>query len=189
MGADAVGLNMFIESPRYVDPEAAARLVADTSPLVTTVGVFVNHGSDEITRLLKETRFDLLQFHGEESDDFCASFKRPFIKVIRVDEETDIANDVDEYPSASGFLLDSKVKGVWGGSGKSFDWSKVPALGKPVLLAGGLNPTNVGDAIRQVRPFAVDVAGGVEIEPGRKDERKVKEFMIAVDAADEELND
>lgn len=183
-GVDAIGLNMVEASPRYVTPETAAALAA-APPLVTIVGLFANHSHDAVMTILSKMHLDLLQFHGDESDEFCKSFGRPYIKALRVSPQTDVAGAVANYPGSSGILLDACVKGIYGGTGVQLDWHKLPRLATSVVLAGGLTPDNVGDAIRLIRPWGVDVSSGVEASPGKKDADKIQAFMAAVRAADE----
>lgn len=179
-GADAIGFVFYAKSPRAVDVEQARAIIAALPPFVTTVGLFVNMARDELHGLLSRVPLDLLQFHGDESVSQCEGFGRPYIKALRVKPGDDIAARVNEYPSASGILLDTYVEGVPGGTGEAFDWSLVPAdLSKPVILAGGLQPGNVAEAVRQLRPYAVDVSGGVEASKGIKDAQKIAAFIQA----------
>lgn len=179
-GADAIGFVFYAKSPRAVDVEQARAIITALPPFVTTVGLFVNMARDELHGLLSRVPLDLLQFHGDESVSQCEGFGRPYIKALRVKPGDDIAARVNEYPSASGILLDTYVEGVPGGTGEAFDWSLVPAdLSKPVILAGGLQPGNVAEAVRQLRPYAVDVSGGVEASKGIKDAQKIAAFIQA----------
>ena len=181
-GADALGLVFYGPSPRYVDVKTAHKLVQCVPPFVTVVGLFVDAKRDEIEQVLQQVHIDLLQFHGNESVVECELFNKPYIKAVRVGEQTDIAAEVAKFPSASGVLLDSYQKGVPGGTGLSFDWAKIPTdLSMPVILAGGLTPDNVAGAIRQVSPYAVDVSGGVEQDKGIKDPDKINRFMQEVE--------
>jgi phosphoribosylanthranilate isomerase len=179
-GADAIGLVFYANSPRAVGIEQAQAIIAALPPFVTTVGLFVDIQRDELRRILASVPLDLLQFHGDESVEQCEGFGRPYIKALRVKAGDDIIAEVDRYPGASGILLDTYVEGVPGGTGKAFDWSLVPEkLSKPVILAGGLRPDNVAEAVRQVRPYAVDVSGGVEAGKGIKDAERVAAFIRA----------
>lgn len=181
-GADAVGLVFYAPSPRYVNIKTAHKLVQCVPPFVTVVGLFVDARRDEIEQVLQQVRIDLLQFHGEETVAECEGFNKPYIKAIRVAEQTDIRAEIEKYPSASGVLLDSYQQGVPGGTGMSFDWARIPPkLAIPVILAGGLTPDNVAGAIRQVRPYAVDVSGGVERDKGIKDPHKIDRFIHEVE--------
>src|SRR5690606_30998361 len=153
-------------------------------PFVTTVGLFVDMPRASLLELLEQVPLDLLQFHGDESAPSCESFARPYIKALRVRPGEDVAAAVAPYAGARGILLDTFVEGIPGGTGAAFDWSLVPAdLEKPVILAGGLTADNVAAAIRQVRPYAVDVSGGVEAAKGIKDAEKIRAFLQAVRAA------
>ena len=179
-GADAIGLVFYANSPRAVGIEQAQAIIAALPPFVTTVGLFVDIQRDELRRILASVPLDLLQVHGDESVEQCEGFGRPYIKALRVKAGDDIIAEVSRYPGASGILLDTYVEGVPGGTGKAFDWSLVPEkLSKPVILAGGLRPDNVAEAVRQVRPYAVDVSGGVEAGKGIKDAERVAAFIRA----------
>ncbi|OLU19102.1 N-(5'-phosphoribosyl)anthranilate isomerase [Pseudomonas sp. PA1(2017)] len=187
-GADAIGLVFYARSPRAVSVEQARAIVAGLPPFVTTVGLFVNMPQRDIEAVLAAVPLDLLQFHGDESAADCEVLGRPYIKALRVRAQDDVAALVDAYPSARAVLLDTFVDGVPGGTGQAFDWALVPAkLSKPVILAGGLTPGNVAAAIAQVRPYAVDVSGGVEASKGIKDAAKVKDFVRAVRAVGESM--
>ncbi|QEY62261.1 phosphoribosylanthranilate isomerase [Metapseudomonas lalkuanensis] len=177
-GADAIGFVFYAKSPRAVTPAQARAIIAALPPFVTTVGLFVDMPRAELTRLLAEVPLDLLQFHGDEGPEDCAGYGRPYIKALRVKPGDDVAAAISHYPAASGILLDTYVPGTPGGTGEAFDWSLVPRdAAKPLILAGGLTPENVGDAVRQVRPYAVDVSGGVEASKGIKDAAKIQAFI------------
>ncbi|MCY1206202.1 N-(5'-phosphoribosyl)anthranilate isomerase [compost metagenome] len=177
-GADALGFVFYARSPRAVTPAQASAIIAALPPFVTTVGLFVDMSRAELTRLLSEVPLDLLQFHGDEGPDDCAGYGRPYIKALRVKAGDDVAAAIARYPAASGILLDTFVAGTPGGTGEAFDWSLVPQdAAKPLILAGGLTPENVADAVRQVRPYAVDVSGGVEASKGIKDAAKIQAFI------------
>ena len=179
-GADAIGLVFYAKSPRAVDIEQARAILAALPPFVTTVGLFVDAELSELERILASVPLDLLQFHGDESVQQCEAFGRPYIKALRVKAGDDIAAQVARYPSAQGILLDAYVEGVPGGTGEAFDWSLIPqTLSKPLILAGGLRPDNVAEAVSRVRPYAVDVSGGVEASKGVKDVEKVGAFIRA----------
>lgn len=183
-GADAIGLVFYAKSPRAVDIEQAKVIVAALPPFVTSVGLFVDMPRETLQALLREVPLDLLQFHGDESPADCEGFARPYIKALRVRADQDVARMMAPYSGACGILLDTFVEGVPGGTGAAFDWSLVPReAGKPIILAGGLTPDNVAQAIAQVRPYAVDVSGGVEAAKGIKDAGKVKAFLQAVQCA------
>lgn len=183
-GADAIGLVFYAKSPRAVSVEQAQQIIAALPPFVTTVGLFVDMPRPELQQILAQVPLDLLQFHGDESVEQCEGYGRPYIKALRVKAGDDIAALMAQYPSASGVLLDTFVEGVPGGTGLAFDWSLVPAeLPKPVILAGGLTPDNVATAIDRVRPYAVDISGGVESAKGIKDADKVRAFIRAARGA------
>lgn len=184
LGADALGFNFYPKSSRFVAPELAGSLVAGLSPFVTAVGLFVDKSHDEVSGILGAVKLDLLQFHGSESEDFCKSFGIRYIKAIRATSAQSITDGVRNYPSAAMLLFDTASASGFGGTGETFDWSMMPALERPYLLAGGLNPDNVGEAIRTLHPFSVDVSSGVEVEAGRKDAERMKAFFAAVSAAD-----
>lgn len=183
-GADAIGLVFYGKSPRAVDVRQARAIIRALPPFVTSVGLFVNASRCELGEILDAVPLDLLQFHGDESPAECASYQRPYIKALRVQAGDDLEAQCQRYHEARGILLDTFVAGVPGGTGEAFDWSLVPAgLSKPVILAGGLSPANVADAIARVRPFAVDVSGGVEAAKGIKDPHRIAAFLSAVRAA------
>ncbi len=183
-GADAIGLVFYAKSSRAVDVRQAREIVAALPPFVTTVGLFVNASRCEINEILDAVPLDMLQFHGDETPAQCEGFHRPWFKALRVGNGEDIEAQVARYANASGILLDTFVAGVPGGTGERFDWSLIPAaLAKPLILAGGLTAENVQQAIAQVRPYAVDVSGGVEASKGVKDASKVMAFVGRVRSA------
>ncbi|MGE8063156.1 phosphoribosylanthranilate isomerase [Pseudomonas sp. NPDC089547] len=183
-GADAIGFVFYAKSPRAVDVRQARAIIAELPPFVTTVGLFVNASRCELNEILEVVPLDLLQFHGDETPQDCEGYHRPWIKALRVRPGDDLEAACQLYAGARGILLDTYVAGVPGGTGEAFDWSLVPAhLSKPVILAGGLSADNVGQAIAQVRPYAVDVSGGVEQAKGIKDAAKIEAFMRAVKQA------
>ena len=179
-GADALGFVLYAPSPRAVSAEQAAQLIQKVPAFVTTVALFVNESMEEIQRVLKICPFDLLQFHGDESPEFCRQFNHPYMKAIRVRSADDIHRAVQQYPDAKALLLDAYVENLPGGTGQAFDWRLIPQLSIPWVLAGGLNTNNVADAINQVKPFAVDISGGVEASKGIKDAQKIKDFISEV---------
>ncbi|MCO6059456.1 phosphoribosylanthranilate isomerase [Pseudomonas sp. MOB-449] len=177
-GADAIGLVFYAKSPRAVTAPQARAIVAALPPFVTSVGLFVDMPRDELRQVLAEVPLDLLQFHGDETPEDCSGYGRPYIKALRVRPGDDVAAAIARYPDASGVLLDTYVPGTPGGTGEAFDWTLVPQdAARPVILAGGLTPENVADAVRQVRPYAVDVSGGVEASKGIKDAAKIQAFI------------
>ncbi|OII56828.1 N-(5'-phosphoribosyl)anthranilate isomerase [Pseudomonas putida] len=183
-GADAIGFVFYAKSPRAVDVRQARAIIAELPPFVTTVGLFVNASRCELNEILEVVPLDLLQFHGDETPQDCEGYHRPWIKALRVRPGDDLEAACRLYAGTRGILLDTYVPGVPGGTGEAFDWSLVPArLSKPIILAGGLSADNVGQAIAQVRPYAVDVSGGVEQAKGIKDAAKIEAFMRAVKQA------
>ncbi|PBQ15461.1 phosphoribosylanthranilate isomerase [Pseudomonas congelans] len=180
-GADAIGLVFYPKSPRAVTVLQARAIIAALPPFITTVGLFVNASRCELNETLDAVALDMLQFHGDEAPEECDGYHRPYIKALRVKAGDDIAGVCRTYRNARGVLLDTYVEGVPGGTGETFDWALIPDdLDKPVILAGGLTSANVAQAIAQVRPYAVDVSGGVEKSKGIKDREKILAFMSAV---------
>lgn len=183
-GADAIGLVFFPGSPRHVSLEQARRITQAVAPFVTVVGLFVDESPAMIRQVLEKIPLDLLQFHGQECNDDCKPYGLPFIKSVAMRPETDLRQAINQYPDARGILLDAWQPLTHGGGGKSFDWRQIPPdLPVPVILAGGLTPDNVGTAIRRVRPYAVDVSSGVEIDKGVKSADKIAAFMKGVTAS------
>lgn len=177
-GADAVGFVFYAESPRYVSPDMANSIVDKLPPFVTPVALFVDADAALINSVINGSSRWIIQFHGGESEAECLSYQRPYMKALRVKRGDDVAALVDQYPSAIAMLLDAYKAGVPGGTGEVFDWALIPdGLSKPIVLAGGLTPSNIQQAITQVRPYAVDVSGGVELSKGIKSESKVQEFI------------
>jgi phosphoribosylanthranilate isomerase len=184
-GADAIGLVFYEASPRYLTPGAAARIAAGLPPFVMAVGLFVNPTEGEVRGILDRVPLDLLQFHGDETAEFCERFDRPYIRVVRMEAGTDLVEYAHRFPRARALLLDAHVPGQAGGTGKTFDWADIPRdLPIPVILSGGLTASNVGRAVREVRPWAVDVSSGVEASRGVKDPRKIVEFIRSVRSED-----
>lgn len=180
-GADAIGLVFYPPSPRFVEIDQAAAIADSLPPFVTTVGLFVNAGTESIAEVVERVGIDLIQFHGDECPDYCASHGRPWIRALRMKAGLDPASETERFRGARGVLLDAYRPGVPGGTGETFDWDRIPPdLSARVVLAGGLDPENVSNAVRRVRPYAVDVSGGVESEPGIKSEAKIERFMAAV---------
>jgi len=187
-GADALGLVFYPPSPRYVSVAAAREIVACVDGGVSVVALFANPEPGEVTGVLDQLAIDLLQFHGTETASFCESFDRPYMKALHVREGVDLACGASPYAKAAALLLDNGSGGKWGGTGECFDWSLVPGelhgQRQPKLgLAGGLCAANVAQAIDRVRPFAVDVSGGVESTPGIKDRHKIAAFIDEVHRA------
>lgn len=181
-GADAIGLVFYEPSPRNVNISTAAEIVKALPPFVSKVGLFVNAPQSFIQQVLSSVRLDILQFHGDETVQECEQINMPYYKAIRVKEDTNLLQYAQEYQSAQALLLDAYSETAVGGTGLVFDWRLIPSdIAKPVILAGGLNANNVGDAIAQVAPYAVDVSGGVELSKGIKDDSKIAAFMHAVE--------
>lgn len=188
-GADALGMIFYRKSARNVALDQAKLICAAAKPLLTTVAVVVDPDRHLIDRLVHEIGVDRIQFHGDESHDQCERCPRPYYKVLRVRKQSQLERQLADYPNTRAFLLDTYVKGVPGGTGETFDWTLIDwaKMNRPVILAGGLTPENVYDAVMSVRPYAVDVSSGVEIKPGIKGANKVNEFIIAVNEADRAL--
>ncbi|MDI5985831.1 phosphoribosylanthranilate isomerase [Halomonas sp. M4R5S39] len=183
-GADALGFVLWPGSKRAIDEARLAALAARVPAFVTRVGLFVDQDPELIRRCAEH--LDLLQLHGDESPDFCAVLGRPWIKALRMRDGLDLHALAGAHDGARALLLDAYRPGVPGGTGETFDWSRIPAnLAKPVILAGGLTADNVAEAIARVRPFAVDVSGGVEASPGVKDAGRIAAFIEAVRRGDE----
>jgi len=180
-GADAIGLIFVEKSPRYVSLTDARVIAESLPPFVTVVGLFMDASEETVREALKVVPLNLLQFHGDESPEFCDQFEMPYIKVLRMRENVNVVAFAQEYPNAAGILLDTYHKGVAGGTGQSFDWSLIPEnIPLPLILAGGLNPENVASAVETVKPYAVDVSSGVESEPAIKDHKKIEQFIKEV---------
>ena len=184
LGADALGLVFYAPSPRCVTVEQAWEIARVVPPFVTLAGLFVNESKLTVRRVMEAVPIQLLQFHGEEEESFCRSFHAPYIKAARVRTGLDLVKYAESYPSAQGLLLDAYVEG-YGGGGKPFDWSLIPpGLPLPLILSGGLDADNVTEAVRRVRPWAVDVSSGVEAAKGIKDAGKIAAFIAGVKHAD-----
>jgi phosphoribosylanthranilate isomerase len=179
LGVDALGFVFYAPSSRSVAPDHAAMLTSSVPAFVTRVGLFVNEQPAIIQNIFERTKLNLIQYHGDETPEFCDAVGLPFIKAFRVRPGIDIQTEMERYPNASGFLLDAYVKGQPGGTGERFDWGMIPQSNAPIILAGGLSPENAKDAIEQVAPWALDVSGGIETKPGRKDPDKMLRFMNA----------
>jgi len=184
-GAHAVGFVFYEPSPRYVAPARAAEIIRALPPFLTAVGLFVDASADDVRSTLAAAPLQLMQFHGSEAPAFCRQFARPYMKTVRMKPGVDLLQYAENFHDARALLLDSYVEGLHGGSGAVFDWSLVPRdLPLPVVLSGGLTVDNVGEAVRKVRPAAVDVSSGVESAKGVKDARKITAFIKGVRNAD-----
>lgn len=178
LGADAIGLVFYPPSPRNVTIDQAQEIAVSLPPFVSRVGLFVDAEPRDIESVLASVPLDLVQFHGNETAEQCRRYGRPYIKAIRVKPGLDLVVAIDAYPDASAILLDTHSDSVAGGSGEAFDWNRVPAnMAKPLILAGGLDATNVDAAIAAVHPYAVDVSSGVEQQKGIKDAAKMAAFI------------
>ena len=178
LGADAIGLVFYAKSPRAVHIEQAKTIVHALPAFVTTVGLFVNADANEVKNILNHVPLDVLQFHGDESPEYCTQFSRPYIKALRVQASTDIEAFAQQHYLAQAILLDTYVKGVQGGTGQAFNWQLVPKhCSQPLVIAGGLTPENVPQVIQELKPYAVDVSGGVEQAKGIKDKAKIAAFI------------
>lgn len=185
-GADAIGLVFYPPSPRYVSPQQAVELVKYIPPYIQLVGLFVNANADEIQQVLQTVPLDIIQFHGDETPEQCqaiaAQVKRRWYKAIQVKPDLDVLAEVQKYHQvgASAVLLDAWHPDLKGGTGHAFDWSKFPKSEIPLILAGGLTPENIEQAIKITQPYAVDVSGGVESAKGIKDQQRIQRFMQGV---------
>ena len=184
-GARAVGFVFFRRSPRYIPPSRAAAIVRVLPPFVTPVGLFVNADAEEVRAAAAGAAIQLLQFHGDETPAFCAQFGLPYVKAVRVRPGVDLLQYAADHRRACGLLFDAFSEAAYGGTGSRFDWSLIPRnVPLPVILSGGLSPANVAQAVRAVRPWAVDVSSGVESAPGIKDAARIAAFMSGVRDAD-----
>ncbi|MEK7991391.1 MAG: phosphoribosylanthranilate isomerase [Thiotrichaceae bacterium] len=178
LGADAIGLVFYAKSPRAVNIEQAQSIIQALPAFVTSVGLFVDADVNEVKNILNHVPLDLLQFHGDESPEYCTQFSRPYIKALRVHESSNVEAFAQQHYQAQAILLDTYVKGVKGGTGQAFNWQLVPEqCSQPLIIAGGLTPANLPQVIQQLNPYAVDVSGGVEQAKGIKDKAKVTAFI------------
>ena len=181
LGADAIGFIFWRKSARFISPAKAREIVDELPPFVSAVGVYVDPEEGWVEESSNIARLSLLQFHGDESPEFCDQFSLPYIKALRVREGMDLLQYEDQYSSARGLLLDTYTEGMPGGTGATFNWDLIPqGLTVPLILSGGLHPGNVTMAIKKVQPWAVDVSSGVESAKGIKDAEKIADFMRGV---------
>ncbi len=180
MGADALGLVFYKASPRAVSIAQAKDIIRGLPPFISIVALFVNADPAYVKSCLAVLPISVLQFHGDESLEYCEQFNHPYIKVFRMREGLNLHIEANKFKSASAILVDSYQPGLPGGTGKIFDWALITEINMPIILAGGLDTKNVAQAIKQVKPYAVDVSGGVELAKGIKDNTKVREFMQEV---------
>ncbi|VAW97499.1 Phosphoribosylanthranilate isomerase [hydrothermal vent metagenome] len=184
LGVDALGFVFYPPSPRNIEIEKAADIIRQLPAFISCVGLFVDSSEEFIRQVLQSTAIDILQFHGNETVTQCQRYSKPYLKAVRMKPDVDLAAVAREYSTAAALLLDTYEKGLPGGTGTSFDWGRVPeSLAKPVILAGGLSADNVAKAIQTVKPYAVDVSGGIEQSKGIKDAAKMAAFVNAVNLA------
>ncbi len=185
LGVDALGLVFYEKSPRNLSCQQAQAVVQVLPGFVSSVALFLNPSESQVKQVLTEVNIDLLQFHGNETPEFCESFGRPYIKAMGVDRLDDLPAESERYASARSILLDSHVQGAAGGTGEVFDWDQIPdSLRQKIILAGGLNPDNVARAITEIEPYAVDLSSGVESAPGIKDIELMARLMQEVKRVD-----
>lgn len=184
MGVDAIGFVLWSGSKRGVTVADAVRLCEGLPPFLTLTALLVNPSATLVEDVLSHLPVNLLQFHGDEKPEFCERWHFPYIRALKAVPGANLVEQAEGYPGARGFLLDSVHQGQFGGTGQAFDWTLVPEdLGRPLILAGGLNAANVGQGIQRLRPAAVDVSSGVESAPGVKDHEKIQRFVEAVRTA------
>jgi len=183
LGADALGFVFYVPSPRAVSAQTVQNIVAQLPPFVSTVGLFVDATPQEVQSVLAQVPLSLLQFHGDETNEYCQQFGVPWIKALRMEPDSDILAKIAQYPNAQGILLDAWHPHLKGGTGQTFDWRHWPHSDKALILAGGLTPENVTEAIHFTKPYAVDVSGGVEASKGIKEFTLLQAFMAGVNAA------
>lgn len=176
-GADALGFVFAERSKRVLSVATAQQLTGIVPAFVSRVGLFMDQDAESVARVLDAVSLNLLQFHGSESAEYCRQFGLPYIKAVSMDSELAARRAETDFPDAAALLLDSHPAGGLGGTGQAFDWSLIPASSMPLILAGGLSPENVGKAVAQVKPWAVDVSSGVEDEPGVKNAGKMQKFI------------
>jgi phosphoribosylanthranilate isomerase len=181
LGVDALGFVFVEKSVRNIDIATAVELVREVPPFVNNVALFMNASIGEVENVIKHVSLNLLQFHGDEDELFCNQFGFPYIKAVPMASTSSLEEYCEQYPTATGFILDSHTQGQMGGSGERFVWTELPKnLKKPIILAGGLTVDNVAEAIRVVRPYAVDVSSGIEAGKGIKDPAKMEKFIKEV---------
>lgn len=186
MGIDALGLVFYPPSPRAIDCTQAQAIIRSLPPFITIVALFVNETAEQINQVLKQTGADMIQFHGDESPEFCRSFARPFIKAIRVQDDTDIIAESKRYTDARGLLLDAWHPDSHGGTGTQFNWDQVPDQCElPLILAGGLTPDNIQQALHTSQLDTVDISSGVEFAKGQKSPEKIASFLQQINQFDQ----
>jgi phosphoribosylanthranilate isomerase len=185
LGADALGFVFVQKSPRYIEPAKAAEIIAQCPPFASIVGLFMDHDADFVRQVMNVVPMSILQFHGDESADYCQSFTLPYIKAIPMGAGVEPVSYADAHPASKAFLLDSHGGGKSGGSGETFDWDAIPKnFARPLILAGGLDANNVKSAVTEINPYAVDISSGVEAAKGIKDAQKMASFIAAVKEGD-----
>jgi phosphoribosylanthranilate isomerase len=178
LGVDALGLVFHPDSPRHIEIEQAQAIIAKLPPFISKVALFCNADKDAVIQVLSQVNIDCLQFHGDESEEFCQQFKRPYIKAIRVQEHIDLAAQFNNYPSAAAILLDSFSASAYGGTGEVFNWQLIPQdISYKLIIAGGIDQHNIASLLQQVQPYAVDVSSGVELSRGIKDAKKIAQLI------------
>ena len=184
IGADALGFVFFKDSPRYIEPKEARLIIDRLPPFVLRVGLFVNATKEEVSSAITESRVNVLQFHGDEDENFCNQFDLPYIKVISFRDGVNLLECCKLYFSSSSILIDTFSESLRGGTGETFDWDLIPKeLPLPIIIAGGLNENNVTLLVKKINPYGVDVSGGVELEKGIKDNTMMKNFILGVQNA------
>ncbi len=183
-GVDALGFNFYRSSPRFVSVDQAQDIVQNMPAFVSKVGLFVDASAEEVTNILSQLALDYLQFHGDEDEAFCVQFSKPYIKALRIKPDTDLVEIISRYKSSAAILVDAWHPDLVGGTGETFDWTLLEGLAKEnfpaIILAGGLDQSNVNSAVHLLKPYAVDVSSGVEESPGVKSAEKIRNFVYEV---------
>jgi phosphoribosylanthranilate isomerase len=184
LGVDALGFVFFSESPRYIEPKKAREIIDLMPSFISRVGLFVNASKQEVLLAISESRINMLQFHGDEDENFCNQFDLPYIKAISLKDGINLLEYCQAFSSSSAILIDTYSQKVRGGTGKTFNWDLIPKnLPSPLIIAGGLHSDNVSSLIHSVNPYGVDVSGGVELDKGIKDHKMMKNFVLGVNNA------
>ena len=181
IGVDALGFVFFKDSPRYIDPIEAGKIINLLPTFLLRVGLFVNPSENEVLSAISDSRINMIQFHGDENEEFCNQFNLPYIKAVAFRDDLNLLEYCKLYASSSAILIDTYSKKLRGGTGKTFDWDLLPKeLPLPIIIAGGLDSANVSLLIKTLNPYGVDVSGGVEREKGIKDYNMMKNFVLGV---------
>ena len=184
LGVDALGFVFFNDSPRYIEPKKARKIINSLPSFISRVGLFVNASKEEVLLAITESRINMLQFHGDEDETFCNQFDLPYIKAISFKDGINLLEYCQSFYSCSAILIDSYSQKMRGGTGKTFNWDLIPkGLPLPLIIAGGLDCSNVSSLINSVNPYGVDVSGGVELDKGIKDHKMMKNFVLGVNNA------